>query len=148
MDKRHRHNRAMPNAPREVIDPVCGMTISPEKAAGTHIHRGITYYFCNTGCLTKFKADPERYLRPAKELPSQSSERLEYTCPMDPDVRQPGAGTCPKCGMALEPATVAPPQAKTEYTCPMHPEIVRSEPGSCPICGMALEPRQVAMEEV
>ena len=57
-----------------------------------------------------------------------------------------GPGTCPKCGMALEPVEVTAPATKTEYTCPMHPEIVRDEPGTCPICGMALEPRTVAAE--
>src|SRR5271156_2922560 len=63
------------------------------------------------------------------------------TCPMHPEIRHDRPGSCPKCGMALEP--VAPPQpvSKTEYVCPMHPQIVRSEPGNCPICGMALEPR-------
>ena len=71
----------------------------------------------------------------------------EYTCPMHPEVRQPGPGTCPKCGMALEPVTVAPPAARTEYVCPMHPEVVRPEPGSCPKCGMALEPRVASGEE-
>ncbi len=70
-----------------------------------------------------------------------------YTCPMHPEVRQPGPGACPKCGMALEPATVAAPAARTEYVCPMHPEIVRSEPGACPKCGMALEPRVASEEE-
>ncbi len=71
----------------------------------------------------------------------------EYTCPMDPEVRQQGPGDCPKCGMALEPVVAALPATKTEYTCPMHPEIVRDKPGSCPICGMALEPRTVSVEE-
>src|ERR1700676_3767320 len=71
----------------------------------------------------------------------------EYTCPMDPEVRQQGPGDCPKCGMALEPVLAARLATKTEYTCPMHPEIVRGEPGSCPICGMALEPRTVTTEE-
>ena len=71
----------------------------------------------------------------------------EYTCPMHPEVRQPGPGACPKCGMALEPVTVAPRAARTEYVCPMHPQIVRPEPGSCPICGMALEPRAASAEE-
>jgi Cu+-exporting ATPase len=65
---------------------------------------------------------------------------------MDPEVRQLGPGPCPKCGMALEPVTVAP-VTRTEWTCPMHPEIVRGEPGACPICGMALEPRTVTLEE-
>ena len=71
----------------------------------------------------------------------------EYTCPMHPEVRQPGPGACPKCGMAREPVTVAPRAARTEYVCPMHPQIVRPEPGSCPICGMALEPRAASAEE-
>ena len=71
----------------------------------------------------------------------------EYTCPMDPEVRQQGPGECPKCGMALEPVIAAGPATKTEYICPMHPEIVRSEPGSCPICGMALEPRIITAQE-
>jgi P-type Cu+ transporter len=71
----------------------------------------------------------------------------EYVCPMDPEVRQIGPGPCPKCGMALEPTTVAPPATRTEWTCPMHPEIVRDAPGSCPICGMALEPRTVTATE-
>jgi Cu+-exporting ATPase len=71
----------------------------------------------------------------------------EYTCPMDPEVRQQGPGDCPKCGMALEPVVAAFPITKTEYTCPMHPQIVRDQPGSCPICGMALEPRTVSTGE-
>ena len=62
-----------------------------------------------------------------------------YTCPMHPEVRQPGPGNCPKCGMSLEPEK--PVQAaKSLYTCPMHPEVVQEGPGTCPKCGMALEP--------
>ncbi len=80
-------------------------------------------------------------------LPSGSRDGVEYTCPMHPEVRQIGPGTCPKCGMALEPATVAAPTHRMEYTCPMHPEIVREGPGTCPICGMALEPRTVSEKE-
>ena len=70
-----------------------------------------------------------------------------YVCPMCPEVRQPGPGPCPKCGMALDPESPAFPTTTTEYTCPMHPEIVRKEPGSCPICGMALEPRTITLED-
>ena len=70
-----------------------------------------------------------------------------YVCPMDPEVRESKPGACPKCGMALEPASPAAPLVKTEYVCPMHPEIVRAEPGACPICGMALEPRTVTLDE-
>ncbi len=67
---------------------------------------------------------------------------------MHPEVRHEGPGSCPKCGMALEPAEPAPAAAATEWTCPMHPQIVRDGPGTCPICGMALEPRTAtAVEE-
>ena len=66
---------------------------------------------------------------------------------MHPEVLQAGPGSCPKCGMALEPVRVGAPKEKVEYTCPMHPEIVRDGPGNCPICGMALEPRTVSAEE-
>jgi Cu+-exporting ATPase len=133
----------------EVLDPVCGMTISPEDAVGTAEHKGITYYFCNQSCLERFKDDPEQYLTPSiRPRFEESGAAVEYTCPMDPEVRQIGPGACPKCGMALEPATFALPQNRTEYTCPMHPEIVRDEPGSCPVCGMALEPRVVSGEAV
>ncbi len=76
-----------------------------------------------------------------------STEPTIYTCPMHPEVRQPGPGSCPKCGMALEPVAPPPPPKAPEWVCPMHPEIVRDRPGSCPICGMALEPRVAAAVE-
>jgi P-type Cu+ transporter len=129
-------------------DPVCGMDITAEEAAGSLEHKGSRYYFCSTNCIEKFQTNPSQYLEPSRNVrPVSGSDQVEYTCPMDPEVRQMGPGTCPKCGMALEPAIVAPAQTRTEYTCPMHPEIIRDEPGSCPICGMALEPRSVVMEE-
>jgi Cu+-exporting ATPase len=123
------------------------MTISPDDAVGHVDYKGQTYYFCTQSCLDQFRATPEAFLgeRPATPATPADMER-EYTCPMDPEVRQKGPGACPKCGMALEPVDVAP-VTKTEWTCPMHPEIVQDEPGSCPICGMALEPRTVTLEE-
>ena len=132
----------------EVVDPVCGMSILPSDAVGHATHRGQTYHFCSQSCLDKFRASPDTYLRPKAAEPQQHAHRdtREYTCPMDPEVRQIGPGACPKCGMALEPVSAAP-LTKTEWTCPMHPEIVRDEPGSCPICGMALEPRVVTLDE-
>src|SRR5260370_35438234 len=66
---------------------------------------------------------------------------------MHPEVRTPTPGSCPKCGMALEPVTVTAPKEKIEYTCPMHPQIIRDAPGSCPICGMALEPRTASLDQ-
>jgi len=135
-------------AQAEVTDPVCGMTIDPADAAGQFDYNGRTYYFCNPTCLERFTADPERFVESerAPEAPAADALERDYTCPMDPEVRQKGPGACPKCGMALEPVDVAP-ATKTEWTCPMHPEIVRSEPGACPICGMALEPRVVTIED-
>src|SRR4051794_13436976 len=107
----HTHHTAT-----EVLDPVCGMTISPEDAAGHVHHNGETYYFCNPSCLEKFRADPKRYLTPEPSTPADpGAKQIEYTCPMDPEVRQLGPGTCPKCGMALEPASFAPPVTRVEY---------------------------------
>ena len=117
----HSHHHAAV-APVEVLDPVCGMTISPDNAVGHVDHKGKTYYFCSESCLTQFKANPERFLsadRAATPVTAADMER-EYTCPMDPEVRQKGPGACPKCGMALEPVDVAP-LTKTAWTCPMHP---------------------------
>ena len=136
-------------SPTSEVDPVCGMTIDPAAAAGQHLHNGTTYYFCNPGCLAKFKADPDKYLAPADARPAEPPPPpgTEYICPMDPEVRQDRPGACPKCGMALEPDLSTAPSMRVEYTCPMHPEIVRDGPGACPICGMALEPRTVMLEE-
>ena len=130
------------------IDPVCGMTVVPEKAAGSHDYDGTRYYFCGVRCLERFKAEPERFLAPKPAVPDGPAPAgTQYICPMDPEVRQDRPGACPKCGMALEPDLSTAPLMRVEYTCPMHPEIVRSEPGACPICGMGLEPRTVGLDE-
>jgi Cu+-exporting ATPase len=87
------------------VDPVCGMRVDPHVATLTAKHAGRTYYFCSPGCRTKFVADPLKYLDPdqakaaAEPLPSGTI----YTCPMHPEIRQVGPGSCPICGMALEP---------------------------------------------
>jgi P-type Cu+ transporter len=137
-------------------DPVCGMRVDPSKSAGSFEYEGQLYYFCGKHCLEKFKHDPARFLsstapslpaRPQHNLVAAPESGAAYTCPMHPEVRHSKPGSCPKCGMALEPITPAPTAAKTEYFCPMHPEIVRSAPGHCPICGMTLEPRIVSTEE-
>jgi Cu+-exporting ATPase len=125
------------------------MTISPAAAVGHVDYHGQTYYFCHQSCLERFRAEPARFLESADVTTppaAQPSADAEYTCPMDPEVRQKGPGACPKCGMALEPVNAAP-ATRTEWTCPMHPEIVQDQPGSCPICGMALEPRVVTLED-
>ena len=92
------------DAPQEkpYTDPVCGMkaAANPEKSAE---HEGQTYYFCSKGCVTKFNADPLRYLSPNKRPVETGPVDAVYTCPMDPEIQQIGPGSCPKCGMALEP---------------------------------------------
>ena len=128
-----------------VTDPVCGMQVDPVMAAGMVEHGGIRYFFCSQECVSKFQADPGRYLQPkATERPERPVSRQNhpagYTCPMHPEVHKDGPGDCPKCGMALEPETMSAPATRTQYTCPMHPQIIRDEPGNCPICGMTLEP--------
>src|SRR5665213_2563981 len=132
----------------EVRDPVCGMMIEPQDAVSHQEYEGKTYYFCNRSCATKFAADPKSFLQPVTKAAPVGSDDVPYICPMDPEVHQMGPGSCPKCGMALEPEVQAAPVTRTQYTCPMHPQIVRDEPGNCPICGMALEPREVTAEEV
>ena len=145
-----------------VTDPVCGMSVKPDAAAATAAYQEQTYYFCSAHCHAKFVKDPATYVdgrsggasgtEPAhhephaplvverEAAPAPGKNVTIYTCPMHPEVRQPGPGACPKCGMALEPE-IPVAVVSVEYTCPMHPEIVRGEPGNCPICGMALEPR-------
>ena len=134
-------------------DPVCGMTVDPQTDL-REVHAGVTYAFCGVHCQTKFRKNPERYVG-EESLEAGAvvgevervPEGAAYICPMDPEIRQDGPGSCPKCGMALEPEIPVTPATRTQYTCPMHPEIVKDEPGSCPICGMALEPMTVTLEE-
>lgn len=103
----------------EAHDPVCGMTVDPAKAAGQVVHQGETYYFCSKGCAAKFEANPEKYLHPLAAPMQPQPAGAEYTCPMDPEVRQIGPGSCPKCGMALEPVSItleSGEEVNPEYT--------------------------------
>jgi Cu+-exporting ATPase len=99
------------------IDPVCGMTVDPDGAAGSFEYQGTTYYFCSTHCLHRFRENPESFLHKTAPQPIGITRR--------PEPAKPGQ----------------------QYTCPMHPEIVRDGPGSCPICGMALEPLVASLDE-
>ncbi|MGI8883333.1 MAG: heavy metal translocating P-type ATPase, partial [Pyrinomonadaceae bacterium] len=98
----HGEMTAMPKG--EYVDPVCGMSVAPETAAGTYDYKGESFYFCSTGCLNKFKQNPASFLemKTEKNLEAES-QGVEYTCPMHPEIVQIGPGSCPKCGMALEP---------------------------------------------
>ena len=108
----------LPAGETDEVDPVCGMKVSPARAAASVEHDGHKYLFCSKGCAERFRQDPKRYLGPGSgSVAHDHAERSE-----------------PTRGHAI-------------YTCPMHPQIVRDGPGSCPICGMALEPRTVTAED-
>src|SRR5882757_7277886 len=123
-----RNSRSLPILPAgetDEVDPVCGMKVSPTRAAATVEYVGHKYLFCSKGCAERFQQDPARYLgadggsvgHEHAEVGHERAERSEQ------------------------------PRGQAIYTCPMHPQIVRDGPGSCPICGMALEPRRVSAEE-
>jgi Cu+-exporting ATPase len=143
-----------------VKDPVCGMQVDPAKAAGQSHYQGRHYSFCSLGCKKKFDLSPAQYasvtalpvvplgaeVQAATKPVASASTPGKYTCPMHPEVQADRPGSCPKCGMALEPIDLAAATDRVQYTCPMHPQIVRDGPGQCPICGMALESRSVAAD--
>ena len=112
-------NHAAHDGKAGALDPVCGMTVNPDSAAGSHEYKGKTYYFCSTHCLHRFQQNPESFLN------------------------EPAAVEPQPTGITRTPQ----PATTRKYTCPMHPEIIRDGPGSCPICGMALEPLVASLDE-
>jgi len=105
------HSHRDHHAPAKMLDPVCGMTVDPATSKHRFDHRGEAFHFCSAGCRTKFAADPRKYLEKT-EAKEDVPEGTIYTCPMHPEIRQVGPGSCPICGMALEPDVVsldAPP---------------------------------------
>jgi P-type Cu+ transporter len=98
----HAHHALQPEAAR---DPVCGMSVDPATSTHRSEHRSQTFHFCSAGCRTKFEADPGKYLNNTKDEMKEAEVPAGtiYTCPMHPEIRQVGPGTCPICGMALEP---------------------------------------------
>ena len=105
----HDHATVAPDNAHKVKDPVCGMMVDPHTTRHKAEHGGRPYYFCSAGCREKFLADPERYLDPAIAAAKAEPvpEGTTYTCPMHPEIRQIGPGSCPICGMALEPVLVS-----------------------------------------
>src|SRR5262249_41522133 len=104
-----------------VKDPVCGMDVDPATAAGSLEHRGRTYYFCSRHCLETFRSDPDRFAAggssPVESPPGPNdlapllplkppATGTTYTCPMHPEIVRDRPGSCPICGMALEPRAV------------------------------------------
>lgn len=106
----------MVETPAQVIDPVCGMSVDPEHAAGQLEYQGETYSFCSTHCVQKFRSNPVRYTS------GQAHEPMSGCCHGEGETESPPAPT------------------GSQYTCPMHPDVVQEGPGTCPACGMALEP--------
>src|SRR5512134_1916808 len=96
---RHGHQDAIAT----MTDPVCGMNVAPHTAIHQAMHAGHPYYFCSAKCREKFLADPSRYLAPNKQPTHAAPSGAIYTCPMHPQIRQVGPGSCPICGMTLEP---------------------------------------------
>ncbi len=117
--------------PAKHKDPICGMTVVPEKAAAKVEHTGQTHYFCSKRCAERFSSKPEKFLAAPgtggmHHGPAQAEHgAMQHAAPSEPRA----AG-----------------EKNVRYTCPMHPEIIRMGPGSCPICGMALEPMDVFAE--
>lgn len=87
-------------------DPVCGMTVDPQRTSHHAEHGGRTFHFCSSGCRTRFVAEPVRYLEPAAVAAEPAPPGAIFTCPMHPEIRQSGPGACPICGMGLEPELV------------------------------------------
>jgi len=107
----HGHHDHHAGGKASVRDPVCGMTVDPATSRHRFDHRGETFHFCSAGCRTKFAADPQKYLDNSTPK-AAAPEGTIYTCPMHPQIRQVGPGSCPICGMALEPEVAsldAPP---------------------------------------
>src|SRR5262245_13041476 len=117
--------------PHRERDVVCGMTVDPARSAGTSEYRGKTYYFCGKGCKAKFDSDPERYLKPGfgtrdlgfdepatQGIPAPGSRipsgSTKWTCPMHPEIVRDAPGSCPICGMALEPLTITAEEPENE----------------------------------
>lgn len=101
----HDHGHAAPVS-EKAIDPVCGMKVDPATAKNRLIYQGREYFFCCARCRDRFDAEPDKFLTPQEPAPSAPAGTI-YTCPMHPEIRQEGPGSCPICGMALEPDQVS-----------------------------------------
>src|ERR1700720_3791202 len=156
MPKHDANSKNLGSESRLAKDPICGMTVDPQKAAAKIDHAGQSHYFCSKGCAQRFAQSPEKYTAATVDSPNLPASR-----PATADSSKPPAHAVMQSGAAAKPAAVpsaahnhaastnsapsAAPQG-VRYTCPMHPQIVQIGPGSCPICGMALEPMDVFAE--
>jgi P-type Cu+ transporter len=103
----HGAHHAHDHSPHLATDPVCGMKVDPHTAKHRATYEGRTYYFCSARCREKFEAEPARYLDKDEAAAPPVPAGTIYTCPMHPEIRQEGPGSCPICGMALEPLLVS-----------------------------------------
>jgi Cu+-exporting ATPase len=120
-----------------VLDPVCGMMVDPDRAAGHVDHNGKTYHFCSKGCVAKFSADPEKYLSGKRE-PMHHGPVMQLGGLKRPVVISHPSPVSSQSGS--EPRGPSSEPRASRWICPMDPEVVSNGPGSCPKCGMALEP--------
>ena len=134
MNSQDAGGRSLPilQLPAKHEDPVCGMMVVPEKAAGKIEHAGKTYYFCSKSCAERFSQDPGKFLA------TSSTAGMEHS--------PPPAGPRAIEDTAAAASRAVPDEKEIRYTCPMHPEVVQVGPGICPICGMALEPMDIFAE--
>ena len=155
-DHDHHQHESTTETAAAATDPVCGMTVSPEKTEHTAEHDGRTYYFCCAGCREKFEADPEKYLHETDPVCGMTvdPQKAEHTTEHEGETYYFCGAGCqdkfeadPEKYLGDREEEPMPTGPGVQYTCPMHPEIVEDEPGDCPKCGMALEPTRMTGEE-
>lgn len=116
LDGHHHHQPHNHSPSQETLkDPVCGMNVSPSTAKGSSFHEGHTYFFCSLKCKEKFDLNPSQFLNQTQAPPKPQAQEVEYTCPMHTEIRKIGPGSCPVCGMALEPVTATAEEDNSEY---------------------------------
>ena len=142
MDKTHSchhdHHGHGASTPGTVVDPVCGMTVDPAKTPHHARHQGQDYHFCSAKCRERFEARPEIFPEGTPREAVQASADAIYTCPMHPQIEQIGPGTCPICGMALEPKGVALIEGPSEEYLDMRRRFVVSALLSAPLAFLVM----------
>ncbi|WP_106639800.1 heavy metal translocating P-type ATPase [Allosphingosinicella vermicomposti] len=127
------HEQTSTGATKTVIDPVCGMSVDPETTAHHATYEGEQYHFCSAKCRERFLARPEIFLSKGAKTAEPAQADVIYTCPMHPEVEQIGPGTCPICGMALEPKGIAISEGPSEEYLDMRRRFVASALLSAPL---------------
>jgi Cu+-exporting ATPase len=126
------------DAPERVADPVCGMMVDPAAARHRATHDGREYFFCGARCRERFVAEPERFLAPKVTNPPAEVAGTQWTCPMHPEIVRDGPGSCPICGMALEPMTPTADEADNPEFADMTRRFWIAAALSAPLLGMAM----------